>query len=240
MIQLAISGCQGRMGQSIIRLASEDKNFAIKTLLENKDHPQANAKINDIQISTDINDIKGCNVLIEFTTPEATIKNLQACCEHGVRMVIGTTGLSHEQVEEIKKASKKIPIVYSSNMSVGVNVLFKLTDIAAQKTGHSYSIVITEAHHIHKKDSPSGTAKTLEQIAEKAGDREVTKINSIREGEIVGDHDVIFESEQDIIKLSHHAKNRDIFAKGALVAAKFIAGKRKAGLFNMQDVLGLN
>ena len=240
MIQLAISGCLGRMGQSIIRLALEDKKFAIKTLLENKNHPQINQKINGLSISTDISAIKGCDVLIEFTTPDATMENVKACIEHNVKMIIGTTGLNNEQLEEIKKASQKIPIVFSSNMSVGVNLLFKLTELAAQKTGHSYSIRITEAHHIHKKDAPSGTAKTLEQIAERAGDRDVEKINSIREGEIVGDHDVIFESDQDILTLRHHAKSRDIFAKGALVAAKFLAGKRKHALFNMQDVLGLN
>ncbi len=240
MINLAISGCLGRMGQSIIRLALQDKKFTIKTLLESKNHPQIHEKINNLSISTDIAQIKECTVLIEFTTPEATMQNLKACVEYGIKMVIGTTGLTAEQIEEIKKASLKVPIVFSSNMSVGVNILFKLTEIAAQKTGQSYSMRITEAHHIHKKDAPSGTAKTLAQIAEKAGDRDVEKIDSIREGEIVGDHDVLFESEEDILTLRHHAKSRDIFAKGALVAAKFIAGKRKPGLFNMQDVLGLN
>ncbi|MCK4882699.1 MAG: 4-hydroxy-tetrahydrodipicolinate reductase, partial [Candidatus Omnitrophica bacterium] len=171
--------------------------------------------------------------------PGATIANLQACLDHGVKMVIGTTGLTPEQIEKIKSAAEQIPIVFASNMSVGVNILFKLTQIAAEKTGTSYTINISEAHHVHKKDAPSGTAKTLAEIAEKASGTNVENIESIRKDEIIGDHSVVFESGEDIITVSHHAKNRDIFAKGALVAAKFLAGKDK-GLFNMQDVLGLN
>ncbi len=239
MIKLAVSGCQGRMGQSITRLACEDKEFALTTALEHSDHPKADESIGDLKISTDNSSLEGCDTLIEFTLPEGTMANLQACVQHNVKMVIGTTGLQTDQIAEIKKVSEKIPIVFASNMSVGVNIIFKLTQIAAEKTGKSYRINMSEAHHIHKKDSPSGTAKTLAAIAEKASETKVENIESIREGEIIGDHTVVFESEEDIITVSHHAKNRDIFAKGALVAAKFLANKDK-GLFNMQDVLGLN
>lgn len=239
MIKLAVSGCQGRMGQSITRLALADNDFTLTALLERKDHPKADETLHGVSISTDNVVLKGSDVLIEFTSPEATMANLQACLDHGIKMVIGTTGLQPEQVGQIQKAAGQIPIVFASNMSVGVNVLFKLTQVAAEKTGKSYTIRISEAHHVHKKDAPSGTAKTLAEIAEKAAGTKVRPIESIREGEIIGDHTVVFESGEDVITVSHHAKSRDIFAKGALVAAKFLGHKDK-GLFSMQDVLGLN
>lgn len=238
MIKLAVSGCQGRMGQRITCLALEDKLFKVTTLLEHKDHPKAKEPIENISISTDLSALKGCKVLIEFTTPEATLEHLDTCVKYKVGMVIGTTGLNEAQIKKIKKASKKIPIVFSSNMSVGVNILFKLTELAAKKLGINYSMKITEAHHIHKKDAPSGTAKTLAQVAENASGQKVKDIQSIREGEIIGDHTIFFESGEDLLSITHHAKTRDIFAKGALVAAKF-AAKKKSGLFDMQDVLEL-
>ena len=238
MIKLAVSGCLGRMGQRITSLAVSDKTFKVKTLLEHRAHPQVGSVEFGIKISSNPAALKGCDILIEFTTPEATIENLDACVKQKVKMVIGTTGLQPEHIKKIKAASRKIPIVFSSNMSVGVNLLFKLTELTGSKTAKNYTINMTEAHHIHKKDAPSGTAKTLAEIAESASGQKVKDIQSIREGEIIGDHTVIFESEEDVITLTHHAKTRDIFAKGALVAAKFLA-KKKSGLFNMQDVLGL-
>ncbi len=239
MIKLAISGCQGRMGQSIARLAFEDRDFNVTTLLEHKDHPKAMETVHGLKVHTVSSALQGSDVLIEFTTPQATLEHVRACAQYGVKMVIGTTGFEPSQVQEIKRASERIAIVLSSNMSVGVNILFKLTEMAAGKTGHLYTINMTEAHHIHKKDAPSGTAKTLAEVAERASGVKVQDIQSIREGEIVGDHTIVFESKEDVITISHHAKNRDIFAKGALVAAKFLARKDK-GLFSMQDVLGLN
>lgn len=238
MIKLAISGAQGRMGQRITHYALQDKAIKVKTLLEYKGHPKANESVNGIQISTDNEALKGCDVLIEFTLPEATIQNLEACVKNKVKMVIGTTGLTPDQIKKIKAASKKIPIVFSSNMSVGVNLVFKLIQVAGSVTKNKYTINMTEAHHIHKKDAPSGTAKTMAEVAETSSGQKVQDIKSIREGEIIGDHDIIFESEEDIITIRHHAKSRDIFAKGSLVAAKFLA-KKKNGLYNMQDVLGL-
>lgn len=238
MIKLAVSGCRGRMGERITQLALADRDFAVTTLLEHQTHPKANEKINGLSIQTDVSALKGCDVLIEFTTPEATMEHLAACVRHGVSMVVGTTGLNPAQIEEIKKTSAKIPVVFSSNMSVGVNLVFKLTELAAAKTARNYTVTMEEAHHIHKKDAPSGTAKTLAQIVEAASGVKVADIKSIREGEIVGDHTVTFESGEDVITISHHAKSRDIFAKGALVAAKFLADQ-KSGLFTMQDVLRL-
>ena len=238
MINLAISGAQGRMGQRITALALQDKSFKVRTLLEYKGHPLAGKTISGVFLSTDNAVLKGNKVLIEFTLPDATIQNLEACVKNKVNMVIGTTGLSPKQIKKIKAASKKIAIVFSSNMSVGVNLVFKLVGLAGTTTGKNYTINIVEAHHIHKKDAPSGTAKTLAEVAEASTKQKVQEIKSIREGEIIGDHDVIFESGEDIITIRHHAKNRDIFAKGSLVAAKFLA-KKKLGLYNMQDVLGL-
>jgi 4-hydroxy-tetrahydrodipicolinate reductase len=237
MIKLAVSGCLGRMGQAITRLALQDKAFKLSALLERADHPQSKSSFHGIMVRANSDALKGSDVLIEFTQPEATIMNLKTCMQYGVRMVIGTTGLSADQINEIKKASKKIPIIFSSNMSVGVNIVFRLTQMVAEKTGSSYKFRITEAHHIHKKDSPSGTAKTIAEIAEKYSCQKIEKIDAIREGEIIGDHKITFESAEDIIAIEHHAKNRDIFAKGALVAAKFLKDK-KTGLYDMQDVLG--
>ncbi len=238
MIKLAISGCKGRMGQRITEFASMDKDFIITALLEQEGQANIGEKVGHVKVSDDINNIRGCDVLIEFTTPEATMEALDACIVHQVKMVIGTTGLKDEDRYKIIEASQTIPIVYSSNMSVGVNLVFKLTEIAATKTGKDYTANITEAHHIHKKDAPSGTAKSLAQIIEDASKKKVADIKSIREGEIVGDHTVTFEGNEDIITITHHAKSRDIFVKGSLVAAKFLSTK-KNGLYNMQDVLGL-
>lgn len=237
MIKLAISGCQGRMGARIMHLAQEDRDFEISALLEHRGHPGVGGQADNITIESEPEAIKGSNVLIEFTTPEATIEHLAACVKYRAKMVIGTTGLSDAQIKMITKASRTIPIVFSSNMSVGVNILFKLVKDAA-RIAANYDVRIVEAHHIHKKDAPSGTAKTLAKIVEEASKTKVSDIKAIREGEIIGDHDVIFESEVDMLTLRHHAKTRDIFAKGALVAAKFVASQKK-GLFDMQDVLGL-
>ncbi len=238
MIKLAISGCQGRMGQRITALALQDKAFKISVLLENKDRPDVPLLSHHIPVNFEEAALKGSDVLIEFTTPEATLAHLKACQKYGVNMVIGTTGLSKAQMAQIKKASSKTAVVFSSNMSVGVNLVFGLIRQAASITGKNYAMALTETHHVHKKDAPSGTAKTMAEIAEKFAKAKVKDIASVREGEVIGDHTITFESPVDLISIHHHAKTRDIFAEGSLVAAKFLADKKK-GLFNMQDVLGL-
>lgn len=238
MIKLAVSGCQGRMGQRITALALQDKAFKLTTLLEGQQRSDAPAMLHNIPVNFNNDALKGAQVLIEFTTPEATIANLKACVKHKVNMVIGTTGLDKKQIAEIKKASSKIAIVFSSNMSVGVNLVFSLIAKAAKITGKNYAIHLVETHHIHKKDAPSGTAKTMAEVAETYAKRKVSNIDSIREGEVIGDHTITFESDVDLISIRHNAKTRDIFAEGSLVAAKFL-GKKKKGLFNMQDVLGV-
>ncbi len=239
MIKLAVSGCCGRMGQRISALAlAEKKVFKLSVLLEGQARPDTPAMMHNVPVNFNNEALKGAKVLIEFTTPDATIANLKACVKHKVNMVIGTTGLNARQVAEIKKASKKIAIVYSSNMSVGVNLVFALIRRTAEVTGKSYEMRLTETHHIHKKDAPSGTAKTMAEVAESAAKSKVKDIASIREGEVIGDHTITFESDVDLISIRHNAKTRDIFAEGSLVAAKFL-GKKRTGLFNMQQVLGL-
>jgi len=238
MIKLAISGCQGRMGQRITSLALNDKAFKITALLESKNRPDVPLLSNNIPVHFEDTALKGSHVLIEFTTPEATIQHLSSCQKFRVNMVIGTTGLTKAQITQIKKASSKIAIVFSSNMSVGVNLVFGLIRQAAQVTGKDYAITLTETHHVHKKDAPSGTAKTMAELAEQYAKTLVQDISSIREGEVIGDHTINFESPVDLISIHHHAKTRDIFAEGSLVAAKFLS-KKKKGLFTMQDVLGL-
>ena len=226
------------MGQRILDLALKDK-FKISCLLENKNRPDVKNTLLDFPVAFEPGALKGSHVLIEFTTPDATLEHLKACQKFGVGMVIGTTGLTPAQIAQIKKASAKIPVVFSSNMSIGVNLVFGLIRRAGLITGKDYDMYLTETHHVHKKDAPSGTAKTMAEIAEAAAKNKVRDITSIREGEVIGDHTITFDSAVDRIAISHHAKTRDIFAQGALVAAKFLS-KKKKGLFNMQDVLGLN
>jgi 4-hydroxy-tetrahydrodipicolinate reductase len=237
-IKLAVSGCCGRMGQRISALALKDKNFKLAALLESSQRSDAPQLMHQLPISLNNDAIKGSQVLIEFTTPQATMENLKACVKHRVNMVIGTTGLEKAQIAQIKKASQKIAIVFSSNMSVGVNLVFSLIAKAAKVTGKEYTINLIETHHVHKKDAPSGTAKTMAEIAQANAKSKVQSIESIREGEVIGDHTITFESDVDLISIRHNAKTRDIFAEGSLVAAKFLS-KKKKGLFNMQDVLGL-
>lgn len=238
MIKLAISGCQGRMGMRIMHLAQEDEDFKIVDLLEKKNHPAVNGQAGGVVIEAEPIQLKEADVLIEFTSPEATMEHLEECIKNDIRMIIGTTGLSEEQIQKINNAALKIPIVFAANMSIGVNIFFGLTRQVAEKSKGLYSFRIQEAHHEHKKDKPSGTAKTIAKIIEEACEQKVSDIQSLREGEIIGDHELILESETDTITIKHHAKTRDIFAKGALEAAKYIVTK-KEGLYNMQDVLAL-
>ncbi|MCX5716226.1 MAG: 4-hydroxy-tetrahydrodipicolinate reductase [Candidatus Omnitrophica bacterium] len=224
MIKICVSGCRGKMGQRILALAKNDPQISVSGQFDIGENPEAF--------------IKACDCLVEFTAPHATIEHLALCEKYKKAIVIGTTGLSDAEKGKIRSASAKIPVVFSPNMSVGVNLLFKMVKDVASVFGKDHNISITEAHHVHKKDSPSGTAKELSRIAKEAGATADIPIKAIREGEIVGDHTVIFDSPLDTITISHSAKTRDILAGGALVAAKFITKKPK-GLFTMQDVLGI-
>lgn len=247
MIKLVISGCCGKMGRRIIALALRDKEFEIAGALEEKAHPAVGRKLKevlinpslDIEITDNSEIIKQGDALIEFTNPSASVKHLDFALRYKKPVVIGTTGLEAEHVEKVKQASDDIPILFSPNMSIGVNLIFKLVKEAAQKLGQEYKIDIVEAHHIHKKDIPSGTAKRLAELIKQAPGRknEHIKIESIREGEIVGEHQVHFNGPQDSLIIKHSAKTRSIFAQGALEAAKFII-KQGPGLYDMRDVVG--
>ncbi|MFH1848489.1 MAG: 4-hydroxy-tetrahydrodipicolinate reductase [Candidatus Omnitrophota bacterium] len=237
MIKLAISGSGGRMGARIINLALEDKALQVMALLEAPGHPVVGKKLSGIEVTSDIKQIANADVVIDFTSAQATIANLKAAVELKKPVVIGTTGFSEEQADKIKAAGKSIPIVFSPNMSIGVNLIFRLAGEIAKTLGRDYDIEITEAHHKAKKDAPSGTAKKMAEAIKEATKREVP-MHSLRVGDVVGDHTIVFAGNSERIELTHRAHSRDVFALGALKAAKFIAGK-KPGLYSMREVLGV-
>ena len=245
MVKIVISGIGGRMGMRIAALASQDKNIEMAGGLEDSSCPAVGKDIGEIlaigkinkKVGVDFNKIvSSCDVLIEFTAPSATLEHLETAVKNKKAVVIGTTGFSKDEIEKIKEAAKKIPIVFSPNMSIGANLLFKITEDAARLLGEDYAVEIVEAHHDQKKDAPSGTAKRLAESVSKAKGK-TPLIHSMRLGDIVGDHTVIFAGKGESIELTHRARSRDAFAKGALDAAKFLAGK-KPGLYGMEDVIG--
>lgn len=235
MIKLGIAGVCGRMGKRIFELASLDNDFEITLALEKKGLPQIGKELGKLKISSNPEGIFLVDVFIDFTTPEATETNLDYVLRYKKCAIIGTTGLNEGQIKKIKDASQIIPIVFSPNMAVGVNVLFEVLPQIAKKLGSDYSIEIVESHHKTKKDAPSGTAKKFAQVLMEVTKKEIP-IHSIRLGDIVGDHMIIFCGNSERIEIKHQAHSRDLFALGALRAAKWIVGK-PAGLYSMQDVL---
>ena len=247
MIKIAVSGCCGKMGARIIALAKEDKGIQLSGTVEVSGHPKVGKDAGEVlglgtigvKITDDIAaSLKDADCLIEFTTPQATLAHLEAAIKYKKAIVIGTTGVSLEEADKIKSAAKDIPILFSPNMSVGVNVMFDAAGVIARQLGGGYKVEIVEAHHIQKKDAPSGTAKKLVEIISSArgiGPQEIP-VHSIRAGDIVGDHTVIYCAQGERIELTHRAHSRDTFASGALRAAKFLANK-KPGLYTMADVL---
>jgi len=252
-INLAISGCLGRMGQQLIRSSKSNKNFKLVTLTENKLITKKIAGIS-LDLNTEIA-FKRTDVIIDFTVPNCTLDILNIATKLKKRMVIGTTGFSQKEENLIKKYSKKIPILKAGNMSLGVNLLMYLTEIAAKSLNDEYLSKIFEAHHKHKKDYPSGTALMLgkgiangknKNIYNLIGKKYLNKksfpygrkinFNSIRKGEIIGEHEVTFSSGKEIIKLNHEAFDRALYSDGALTAAKWLMNK-KPGLYSMRDLL---
>jgi 4-hydroxy-tetrahydrodipicolinate reductase len=222
-VRVALIGARGRMGQTIADLV---KN---------------NSKI-DIVAQCDLGDaiesaMKGCDVAIDFSNANATDEVCRAASQNRKPLVIGTTGHSPEQRRVIEKTAKSVPIVFASNFSVGVNALFALTRRAAEILGPGFKPEIVETHHTQKKDAPSGTAKTLGEILKQAGKSDVP-IQSIREGDVVGEHTVTFIGPSERLELTHRAGSREIFARGALRAAEWVVDK-SAGLYSMRDVLGI-
>ena len=266
MIKLVMAGAAGRMGRTILQLASQDKKFKIVGGIEERGHaalgqdlgPIIGRDLMGVKVTQDaIAALKNADVLIDFSHFSALQDNLKAAVKTNTAYVIGTTGIPPARLREIKKASLKIPIVQSPNMSVGVNLLFRLAALAGKVLDESYDLEIMEIHHRMKKDAPSGTAMKLLEILLEARGRDMKKdvvygregetgarekgkigVLALRGGDVVGDHTVSFFGDGERIELVHKASSREAFARGALLAAKFLAQK-KPGLYHMQQVLGM-
>jgi 4-hydroxy-tetrahydrodipicolinate reductase len=252
-INLAITGCMGRMGQQIIKSVKSDKNFKLVTLTEDR---SIKTKINGIKIvQNSEQSLEKVNLIIDFTVPKCTLQVLKIASKLKKKVVIGTTGFTKEQEKLIKKFSKKIAILKAGNMSLGINLLMYLTEIASGSLGKKYLSKIFEVHHKHKKDYPSGTALMLGKgiavgksknfnnlLGKKYLNRKTfpygnkINFNSIRRGEIIGEHEVKFSSGKEIITLNHEAFDRALYSEGALSAAKWLMTK-KPGLYSMRDLL---
>ena len=252
-INLAITGCMGRMGQQIIKSVKSDKNFKLVTLTEGR---SIKTKINGIKIVQNTEQsLEKVNLIIDFTVPKCTLQVLKIASKLKKKVVIGTTGFTKEQEKLIKKFSKKIAILKAGNMSLGINLLMYLTEIASGSLGKKYLSKIFEVHHKHKKDYPSGTALMLGKgiavgksknfnnlLGKKYLNRKTfpygnkINFNSIRRGEIIGEHEVKFSSGKEIITLNHEAFDRALYSEGALSAGKWLMTK-KPGLYSMRDLL---
>ena len=252
-INLAISGCLGRMGLQLIKSSKTNKYFKLVTLTENKPINKKIAGIN-LDLNTEAA-FKKSDVIVDFTTPKCTLDILKIASKLKKRVVIGTTGFSQKEESIIKKYSKKIPILKAGNMSLGVNLLMYLTEITSGSLGDNYLSKIFEVHHKHKKDYPSGTALMLgkgiasgknKNLYNLMGKKFLNKrsfpygkkinFNSIRKGDIIGEHEVAFSSGREIIKLNHEAFDRALYSDGALTAAKWLINE-KPGLYSMRDLL---
>ena len=252
-INLAITGCMGRMGRQIIKSAKLNKNFKLVTLTESR---KINKKINGIKLNVNTEQVfKKANLIIDFTIPKCTFQVLKIASKLKKKVVIGTTGFTKNEEKLIKKFSKKIPILKAGNMSLGINLLMYLTEIASGSLGKNFLSKIFEVHHKHKKDYPSGTALMLGKgiaigknknfyslLGKKYLNKKTfpygTKINfnSLRKGEIIGKHEVKFSSGKEIITLNHEAFDRALYSEGALSAAKWLMTK-KPGLYSMRDFM---
>ncbi|MFH1664926.1 MAG: 4-hydroxy-tetrahydrodipicolinate reductase, partial [Candidatus Omnitrophota bacterium] len=246
MVRIGISGVCGRMGRRIAALACENPAVRIAAAFEREDAPEIGRDLGEIiggdaagvKIGADLEKgAKDVDCLIEFTLPGPTLGHLAVCRKRGVPIVIGTTGFSAEEEKTIAETAKEIPVVFSPNMAVGVNLLFDLVRQAARVLGADFDIRIDETHHVHKKDSPSGTAKMIAKVIAASAGKDVP-IEARREGEVIGNHGIVFDGKYETLEIRHDAKSRDVFAAGAVKAAIFLADKGP-GLYSMADVLGL-
>lgn len=264
-IKVVIAGCSGRMGKALLEGVFQSDDLALHAALDHKgsahlgkDAGEIAGQACGVKITADFaTALKGADVLIDFTRPEGTLAHLAECIKSGVNIVIGTTGFNPQQKSEVAAAGQKIGVMFAPNMSVGVNLTYKLLEIASKVLSHGYDIEIVEAHHRHKVDAPSGTAlgmgeviaKTLGRDLEKCavygregvtGERDPSTIGfaTVRGGDIVGDHTVMFAGIGERIEITHKASSRATFALGALRAARFLKAN-KAGMYDMQDVLDL-
>src|SRR6056300_1490039 len=252
-INLSITGCMGRMGQQLIKTSKKDKSFKIHSLTEYK---TINKKFNGLkpQLNTE-EAFKNTDIIIDFTIPKCTFEVLKIASKLKKRIVIGTTGFTKKEENLIKSYSKKIPILKAGNMSLGINLLMYLTEISSKILGDKYLSKIFEVHHKHKKDYPSGTALMLGKgiavgknkdfynlLGKKFLNKKIfpydnkINFNSIRKGEIIGEHEVLFSNEKEIIKLNHEAFDRALYSEGALTAAQWLINK-KPGLYSMRDLM---
>ena len=252
-INLAITGCMGRMGQQIIKSVKSNKNFRLVALTENE---AIIKKINGIKVlQNKIETLKKADIIIDFTTPKCTFEILKIASKIKKKVVIGTTGFSKNEENLIKKYSKEVSILKAGNMSLGINLMMYLTEIASRSLNADFNSKVFEIHHKHKKDYPSGTALMLGKGIAKGKDKNFYSLigkkylnkkdfpygnkinfNSIRKGEIIGEHEVKFSSGKEIITLNHEAFDRALYSEGALSAAKWLM-KKKPGLYSMRDLL---
>ncbi len=263
-IKVAIAGSAGRMGRTLLEALAQTDDLALHAALEHEARPHLGKDASEfggargIPIRSDVDAaLSGADTLIDFTQPEGTLRHLEACRRLGVNMVVGTTGLSAQQKAQLGAAAQDIGIVFAPNMSVGVNLIFKLLETASRVLAEGYDIEIIEAHHRHKVDAPSGTALGMGEVVARTlgrdlaqcavygrqgvtGERDPSTIGfaTVRGGDIVGDHTVLFAGTGERIEITHKASSRATFALGALRAARFLQ-THPAGLYDMQDVLGL-
>ena len=252
-IKLAITGCMGRMGQQLIKTAKKDKSIRLVSLTENR---LIGRKVSGI--IPELNTEKALNkadVVIDFTSPECTFEVLKIASKLKKRVIIGTTGFLKKEEQLIKEFSKRIPILKAGNMSLGINLLMYLTEITSSSLGNNYLSKVFEVHHKHKKDYPSGTALMLGKGIASGKNKDFYKMigkkflnkknfpygkkinfNSIRKGEVIGEHEVTFSSGKEIITLNHEAFDRALYSEGAITAAKWIMNK-KQGLYSMRNLL---
>jgi 4-hydroxy-tetrahydrodipicolinate reductase len=266
MLNLAITGAAGRMGRNLIQASYENSNCQLGAAIEHESSPFVGQDAGEVagvgtlnkKLVTRLSDVSDdFHTLIDFTRPEVTLQNLAACVAHGKNIVIGTTGFSEEEKQQIKQASESIAVVFAPNMSVGVNLCFKLLDMAARVLGDDVDIEVIEAHHRHKVDAPSGTALRMGEVIADAlernlddcavygregvtgeRDRKTIGFETIRAGDIVGDHTVMFAGIGERVEITHKASSRMTFANGAIRAALWLKNKNN-GLYDMQDVLDL-
>ena len=249
-MKIAIAGAGGRMGRTLIEAVLADHELELAAALEVAGSPAVGTEIGKTKVTSDAGMVALADVLIDFTRPEGTLAHLK----HARAMVIGTTGLSDAQRKAVAEAARRIPIVMAANFAVGVNALYKLAETAARILGDDYDVEIVEAHHRHKVDAPSGTALRLGEIIasvfkqsdfvfgrkSETGERPVRQVgyHSIRGGDIVGEHTVIFAGTGERVEVTVRSQSRMTYALGALRAAKWLKG-RPPGLYGMEDVLGL-
>ena len=262
-LNIAIAGSGGRMGRALLETLAQAPGLRLHAALERagsafvgKDAGELTGAPCGIRISEDPEVVKGADVLIDFTRPAASLAHLELCRRHGVKMVLGTTGFGDDEKARIADAANDLAIVFAPNMSIGVNLALKLLDMAARVLDE-YDVEIIEAHHRHKVDAPSGTALKMGEVVARALGRDLSQcavyardgivgerppkaigFATVRGGDIVGEHTVLFAGIGERVEITHKATSRTTFAGGALRAARFLAGREK-GLYDMQDVLGL-